>query len=736
MPGIRVNPDTEVALFAGEGIVVRFNDLEFTYDDPLCATLLAHIDSSTDEDDLADTLSSIHVDRSLSEIYYVIERLKKTGVVSEERSTDGTIFGISRSPTSHQLTRSDVHLWNWSGSQGSEESFRASLSAAQLTDSPDSSLKIVLVRDYLDRALDTRIDQENREGNLVLLVQLDGAVPTLGPTIVADADSRCFSCLQEGLRAIRTLTTPGRTGGARRPFSESASHPLVAHTAAKIFAIEIAKSLVLDSLCSSFREHMVSYGARDGRIDYNYVDASIRCPRCVHGNRAAFADTRTEPGLSGHFTENGSRTMSPEETYGIVKRYVSPVCGIIRNVSATLGHGGIHAYSAGQNVGLRHGSLREYKRSSRSFAGGKGKTAIQAKVSAICEGLERHCGMYRGYERTEVASFSALGDAAIDPRELTLYSAQQYTGRNAARSGGAHRNAIPEPFRPDQRLSWSPVTSMSTGQERLLPTSLCYFGFSDNRSFFANSNGCAAGNSMDEAVLGSMMELVERDCVAIWWYNRIRRPAVDLRSLDDPFYSLVATYYKNIGREFWVLDLTHDLQIPCFVSVSRAVAGADRMTFGFGAHLDPLIAVSRAVTEMNQFLPNVLSFDARGSRAVEALSPQERWFETASLDSETYLAPDGIAPIETGFHKERGVSSLQDAISYCVSILHGKGLEAFSLDQTRSGVDLSVVRTFVPRMRHFWACFAPGRLFDVPVEIGWQNEKTPEANLNPIPMFL
>jgi hypothetical protein len=39
-------------------------------------------------------------------------------------------------------------------------------------------------------------------------------------------------------------------------------------------------------------------------------------------------------------------------------------------------------------------------------------------------------------------------------------------------------------------------------------------------------------------------------------------------------------------------------------------------------------------------------------------------------------------------------------------------------------------------LRHFWARFAPGRLYDVPVALGFGEQPTPESELNPVPMFV
>ena len=47
-------------------------------------------------------------------------------------------------------------------------------------------------------------------------------------------------------------------------------------------------------------------------------------------------------------------------------------------------------------------------------------------------------------------------------------------------------------------------------------------------AFHADSNGCAAGNTLEEAIVQGFLELVERDAYAIWWYNRLQRAEVDL----------------------------------------------------------------------------------------------------------------------------------------------------------------------------------------------------------------
>ena len=62
-------------------------------------------------------------------------------------------------------------------------------------------------------------------------------------------------------------------------------------------------------------------------------------------------------------------------------------------------------------------------------------------------------------------------------------------------------------------------------------------------------------------------------------------------------------------------------------------------------------------------------------------------------------------------------------------------MEFLVLDQTRPDIGMPVARVIVPGMRHFWARFAPGRLYDVPVGMGRRERPLAEADLNPVPVI-
>ena len=243
---------------------------------------------------------------------------------------------------------------------------------------------------------------------------------------------------------------------------------------------------------------------------------------------------------------------------------------------------------------------------------------------------------------------------------------------------------------------------------------------------------------MEEAILQGFLELVERDSVALWWYNRVRRPGIDLDSFHEPYLDQLRTFLSEHQRNLWALDVTSDLGVPTVVAVSRRTdGGAEQILFGLGAHLDARVALMRAVTELNQMLGPVLKVPADDPGAGHLTDKQTlQWLRSATMDNQPYLEPlDGPLRGAADF-PVCGSDNLLDDVLFCQTLAERLGSELLVLDQTRAEIGLPVAKVIVPGMRHFWARFAPGRLYDVPVKMGWLPRPCAEEDLNPMPMFL
>jgi ribosomal protein S12 methylthiotransferase accessory factor len=381
----------------------------------------------------------------------------------------------------------------------------------------------------------------------------------------------------------------------------------------------------------------------------------------------------------------------------------------------------------------------------RSGCGGKGAFPSQAEAGALCEAVERYCLTWHGDQARIQSSLNQLGDRAIHPNACMNFSRKQFRDRNKSNEECAKFYAmVPVPFDESVTMDWSPVWSVTRNCFKYLPTCFCYAQYpvedEKNALAYPDSNGCAAGNSIEEAALQGFLELVERDGVAIWWYNRLKRPRVDIRSFDNPYFNSVLDYYPAIHRELIVLDLTTDLNIPTFGAISRKNNGGRQdVIFGFGAHVDATIAVERALLEINQLLPIVCPNSEPNGKATYLTDDQSflDWLASATFENQPYLSPRRDVPAKTcEDYPPLCEADIYESLRFCVNTVEQRGLEVLLLDMTRPDIGLNVVKVIVPGMRHFWKRTAPGRLYDVPVEMGWLNEPLSEEQLNPVGLFI
>ncbi|MBW4622954.1 MAG: TOMM precursor leader peptide-binding protein [Cyanosarcina radialis HA8281-LM2] len=606
--------------------------------------------------------------------------------------------------------------------------------------SSEGDFTVVLTDDHLQPGLDEFNSQALRSQKPWMLVKPVGATIWVGPIFVP-GQTGCWHCLAQRLRGNREVeTTVGRQKGVETPFPTARSIlPAHLQIGLNLAAAEAAKWIVqgqndrlegqvltLDLASLSMQQHLL-----------------VKRPQCrACGEQAAFEYYKPKPivleSQKKLFTaDGGHRCFTPEQTIEKYSHHISPITGVVSALpKKEIDNNLIHVYSAIHQFGGRLDSLAGLRHSLRHKSAGKGKTDQQSKASGLCEAIERYSGVFAGDEVRIKGTYPHLESIAIHPNDCMLFSDRQYQNRSRWNPQHGSFAWVPEPFDEEKEIEWTQVWSLTHQQFKYLPTAYCYYGYplaDDYRFCRGDSNGNAAGNTLEEAILQGFMELVERDCVALWWYNRIQRPAVDLDSFDEPYLGALKEYYQTQNREVWVLDITNDFNIPCFAALSRRTVGAtEEILIGFGTHFDAKVAMLRAVTEMNQGL----GIDLDNGKAVPDDPDWQYWLKSATLENQPYLAGDRTVPVKVySDYPDRYCNDLRQDVLACVEIAAQHGMETLVLDQTRPDIGLKVVKVIVPGMRHFWSRFAPGRLYEVPVKMGWLPAPLTEEQLNPIPMF-
>ena len=608
---------------------------------------------------------------------------------------------------------------------------------------PSNQLRIKIVSDLLNSDVERFVSESFKAGIPCMLIQPKGLRPLIGP-IFKNSVTGCWHCLSQ--RYSRNREVESYIAGASHKNFEL--HTARAYTPS---SLDAALSLAANNI-NHFLRHSDSdllgqiFALHLGRLEVE-KHPLVKRPQCSFCGDA----TPSLPLPMNLSTKDqvidrrgGFRSVNAEETLSKWQHLISPITGVVTSIyeMPSNDEGVIHNVVAGHNFAMDTKNISSLKKGLRSKSAGKGTSIQQARAGALCEAVERYSGLFTGDEYRITSSYANLGDAAIHPNSCMLFSDMQYEGRVQNNLRDRSFEIIPDPFDVNAEIEWSPVWSLTHKVHKWLPTGYLYFAYPRKEGqffYWGDSNGSAAGNTLEESILQGFFEIIERDAAAIWWYNRLSLPEIDLSSLNNAYINQVVTHYKDINREIWCLDLTTDVGIPVVAAITRRIdKPVEDIVFAFGCHLDFEIAVLRAITELNQFLPAVIPINSDGSGEYAYDDPASlEWWKTARIADHPYLRPNPLSPKISNRSLAIPTSgSIGEIVHDCQKLIEKLGYEFLVLNQTRPDIGLPVTKVIIPGMRHFWRRCAPGRLYDVPVKLGLLSHPHSESELNPIGIFI
>ncbi|MBV9947462.1 MAG: TOMM precursor leader peptide-binding protein [Myxococcales bacterium] len=716
---------------AGKGLVFLIGEQDrFLLKGRLYELVVPLVDGRRSVADIVDALGGR---ASPPEVLYVLGALREKGYTTEATpllpaETAGFFEALGLDPTSVTAALREVAVGIDSLAKDGARALADALAEASVPVREPATLRVVLTDDYLDPEIDRIAARAAAARTPWLPVKLSGVASWVGP-FFAPGEGACWTCLLHRLRTNRPdRAFAERASGESRPIPLPAPRTTASvAAAARLAALEILGILASPSRRSAQRLLVLEH-RRLLTADHPVVRRP-QCPSCGDGEllrRRAHEPVHLESRRKRMEADGGFRCRSAEETYDELQKQISPLTGIVTHVAPVPGrdHPLRPVYSSAFFACPSHDdpSFDEFGRPTL----GKGRYPSQARTGAIAEAIERHSAVWQGDEALVRGSLAELGADAIHPDRLQNFSVAQHARREETNRGVKElRRAVPASFRADAVQHWVPAWSLTHATRRYLPATYCYLypSMVAETEFCAfDPNGHAAGNCREEAILQGFLELAERDAIAVWWYNRVPRPSVDLDAFEDPYLGALRAHHASLGNRLWVLDLTNDLGIPAFAALCRA-EDTGRFCVGFGCHLDARIGVQRALTELNQL------YDPSHQSAPP-------WNDAAVTDRAYLLPAEAMKPRRASDYPSVVTLDLRDDVTACVERARSVGLETIVLDQTRPDTGLSAAKVVVPGLRHIWPRLGPGRLYDVPVKLGWLDRAHAEAELNPVHLFL
>jgi bacteriocin biosynthesis cyclodehydratase domain-containing protein len=582
----------------------------------------------------------------------------------------------------------------------------------------------LLLTDSLTRpGLALEIERATKGEEPWLLLKLGATAVWLSPVFQSGL-APCWNCLERRLVSQDDALALGRSEGFKQRYVTApceANSELLTREGAQAAAVHIRQSMISGDVDRS-RAELVRIDLGPGGVTRHPVIAYPGCLVCS-GSHApvAFHQSRTVRDAR----DGGIRSHLWERVLAHAGHLIDPVTGIVAEVRmhhalpdavvrvaiakyADPTSGKLCKYT----LDLSSGRVGRSRAISREAFGG-GLVVGEARARAVLEAFERYCGIFQGGEITVVASLNELGKEAIRPDRLLCGAPQE--DRPAGTTAHALEIYRSKPFDPNVPIRWSQIKTLS-GAKRYAPTAYCYDCYDEQRdgSYFSyTTNGSAVAFSHTEAIIHGFLELIERDAVGIWWYNRIPRPVVQIRTFSDEFIERVAVHQSVLGRQLLVFDVTSDLEIPVFAAMSLR-SDARPPLFGFAAHFNADRALAAALMELEQAQCFQWQEDQKWTGFDWSTQPHLTRRESGSREAEDYTR-----------------YSAEPTIENCVAAAAAAGLEIFVSDRTRADIGLPAVKVIVPGLRDFRPQFGPGRLFEIPVKLGWLGEPTPLGQLNP-----
>lgn len=371
------------------------------------------------------------------------------------------------------------------------------------------------------------------------------------------------------------------------------------------------------------------------------------------------------------------RIISENETLEKIQPFLKNI-GVTRIANITyLDRIGIPVYSS-IRPSAADGAISVYS--------GKGVNQMQARISAMMEGFERCLAERKGVNKDI--------DEAILAEEFIESIEKIDSNYNFIEPASL---LIPEINSLSTFIEWTEGWDLLNSKKIIVPTNAVYHPYDapglSTKLFRTNTNGLAAGNSIEEAILHGILEVLERDALSTAEFNRSPGKEIILTDQDEELYTLLnMCKSKNVELKLWLLP--HDTSVPTVVAVMDDIELKDPalLVMGAGSHLDPSIAIKRAITEAAQ------------SRVVQIHGARE------DTDREKFVRNFGYERMkrmnkywyENGPHitladiPNLATDSPSGNIDILIQILSKITSHIIAIDLSRKSINVPVVRIIIP----------------------------------------
>ncbi len=302
---------------------------------------------------------------------------------------------------------------------------------------------------------------------------------------------------------------------------------------------------------------------------------------------------------------------------------------------------------------------------------GKGVTEAQAKASAIMEIAERY-SLFRfiGKNNFHIANFSSIKGQKFEFDHLlkAVHCTRFLTDQE-------------KDFLLHLDHQWIEGLDANKGVLAMVPFSWMWPIY--------EYNGSAAGNSLEEAAVQAICEVVERHVCSVISYKKLTTPTIELDSISDEGLLELLRKFKKNGIQIVLKDFSLDIGIPTVGAIAwdpSTYPERSEIVYTAGTSTSPVRAAIRAITEVAQLAGD---FDTEG-RYLESGLPKFATLEEADyvLDSSKRVELDDLPDCSS--------SNFMTEIGHLSRSLEKSGFPLYLVDITDEELQIPAVYAMIP----------------------------------------
>ena len=366
------------------------------------------------------------------------------------------------------------------------------------------------------------------------------------------------------------------------------------------------------------------------------------------------------------------RIISPKETIEINEAKLKKI-GVTRIADITdLDRIGIDVFTAIRPT-AEDGAISIY--------GGKGITKDNAKASAIMEAFERYSAERQSSDETVISVINDMSENYINPRELNL--SQEFEKKDIS----------------SLKIEWSLAYDLIDDKNYYIPSNAIFHPYNFKESLFkSNTNGLSSGNNLCEAILHGIFEVIERDAWSIFELTHKNYSQINTNTIESDIINETLEKFTSNGINIKLMDLTADIGVTTIAASADDTVTRDAglLTLGMGTHLDPEVAILRALTEVAQ--SRATQINGAREDTVRADFAREAGYERMKRINKYYFKQEQ-EQINLSDIENKSTTSIEDDLEIVKNELIQNDIEhILYYDLTRPEVGVNVVRVVIPKM--------------------------------------